>query len=73
MSIVQSLWIGGKLSNMEILSIKSFLDNGNEYHLYIYGKVENIPKGTIVKNGEDIISKDYIFKYSNGSLAAFSN
>ena len=73
MSIVQSLWIGGKLSNMEILSIKSFLDNGNEYHLYIYDKVENIPKGTIVKNGEDIISKDYIFKYSNGSYSAFSN
>ena len=35
-SIIQSLWIGGSLSNLEILSIKSFLQNGHTYHLYTY-------------------------------------
>lgn len=73
MSIVQSLWIGGTLSKMEVLSIKSFIENGNEYHLYTYDNVKNIPKGTIIKDGNEIISKEYIFKYCNGSYSAFSN
>ena len=32
--IVQSLWVGDKLSRMEHYSIKSFLTLGFEYHLY---------------------------------------
>ena len=38
--IIQGLWIGETLSTMEYLSIKSFLDNGHEYHLYTYGEVK---------------------------------
>ncbi len=45
--IVQGLWIGNKLSLLEQLSLKSFMANGHEYHLYIYDDVENIPEGTI--------------------------
>ena len=72
-SVIQGLWIGGALSKMEQLSIQSFLDNGHEYHLYTYGTVENIPKGAIIKNGEDILVKEHIFTYKNGSYSAFSN
>ena len=32
--IIQSLWIGPRLSNMEYLCIKSFIDFGHEFHLY---------------------------------------
>ena len=71
--IIQGLWIGGKLSKMEQLSIKSFLDNGNIYHLYTYGDVEGVPEGTIVKDGNEILDKSEIFTYKNGSYSAFSN
>jgi len=71
--IIQGLWIGDSLSKMEQLSIKSFLDNGHEYHLYTYGDVKNIPKGTIIKDGNEIVSKNEIYTYKNGSYSAFSN
>ena len=53
--IIQSLWIGPRLSNMEHLCIKSFIDFGHEFHLYTYDKVDNIPEGVIVKDGISII------------------
>ena len=71
--IIQSLWIGPSLSKLEILSIKSFIDNGHIYHLYTYDKVEGIPEGVEVKDGNEIISKNKIFRYKNGSISAFSN
>jgi len=71
--IIQSLWIGDDFSKMEQLCTKSFIDNGHEYHLYIYGDVKNIPEGIIVKDGNEIIPEDQIFRYKNGSLSAFSN
>ena len=55
--IVQSLWIGNHLSDMEIISIKSFIEHGYEYHLYCYDKIDNVPEGTIVKDGNEILDK----------------
>lgn len=72
-NIMQSLWIGDKLSVMEKLSMKSFIDNGHEYHLYTYGDVEGIPEGVIVKDGNEIIDGKDIYRYKNGSVSAFSN
>ena len=71
--IFQSLWIGDELSDMEKLSIQSFLDHGHVFHLYTYGEVKGVPPGTIVKDGNEILSKDEIFAYKNGSYSAFSN
>lgn len=71
--IIQSLWIGDSLSKSEQLCVKSFVDNGHEFHLYIYGDVKNIPEGVIVKDGNEIVSEKQIFRYKNGSLSAFSN
>lgn len=71
--IIQSLWIGDRLSRMEQLSIKSFLDNGHTYHLYTYGPVENVPEGAIVKDANDILDSSEIYRYKNGSVSAFSN
>ena len=61
--IIQSLWIGGSLSQMEQLSAKSFIEQGHEYHLYTYGSVENIPEGVILRDGNDILDKSEIFTY----------
>lgn len=73
MIVVQGLWIGGSLSIMERLSINSFLKNGYDYHLYTYGKVKNVPKGTVIKDGNEILPESDIFRYKNGSVSAFSN
>ena len=71
--IIQSLWIGAAFSKLEQLSVKSFLDNGHEYHLYVYDPVENVPAGAIIKDGNEIMDKSEIFRYKNGSIAAFAN
>jgi hypothetical protein len=71
-NIIQGLWIGPRLSRFEHNSIKSYLKQGYEYHLYTYGKVDNIPDGVIIKDGNEILDKKYIFHYE-GSIAPFSD
>ena len=43
--IIQSFWVGEPLSKLEQLCIQSFLDNGHEFHLYVYDDVQGIPEG----------------------------
>ena len=59
--IVQSLWVGPRLSRMEQYSIKSFLNLGYEFHLYTYEKVKNVPKGTKLKDANEIMPQKEIF------------
>jgi mannosyltransferase OCH1-like enzyme len=73
MAIVQSLWIGNKLSIMENLCIHSFLKNGYEYHLYTYNFVENVPNGTIIKDANEVLNSSEIYSYANSSFSAISN
>ena len=74
---VQSLWIGSRLSVMEQLTIRSFLDHGHSFHLYTYEDVQNVPAGTVVKPGTEILPEQEIFCYQSGygkgSFSAFSN
>ncbi len=65
---VQSLWVGEKLSELEILSILSFQKLGHKFILYTYGKVKNIPPNTIIKNGNHILKKNTLFKFKNSYL-----
>lgn len=71
--IIQSLWISGSLSKIEQLCISSFLFHGHEFHLYTYNDIPNIPKGTTIKDANEIISEKHVFKYNNGSYAIFSD
>jgi hypothetical protein len=77
MTIVQSLWIGTALPDLQQLSIRSFLAHGHEYHLYTYGDIEGVPEGTTLRDGTAILPSDSIFCYQRGfgkgSYAAFSN
>jgi hypothetical protein len=61
--IINGMWIGDSLTNVEKLSINSFLKNGHEYHLYVYDDIKGIPDGVIVKDGNMIIDSSKIFKY----------
>jgi len=69
--IMQGLWVGNSLSEMEQLSIKSFLANGHMFHLYTYGKCEGVPAGCQVKDANEIMPKESISQYV--SLANFSD
>lgn len=75
--IFQSLWIGRRLSAMEVLSIRSFLSFGYEYHLYCYNAVENVPAGVTLCDAGEILPPGEIFAYRHGfgkgSPAGFSD
>ena len=75
--VIQSLWIGNRLSVMEQLSIRSFLDHGHPFHLYAYEEIEGVPEGTVVRSGTEILPREDIFVYQKGcgkgSPSAFSN
>lgn len=71
---IQMLWIGSRLSTMERLSIASFLRNGCEVDLYCYETPEGTPKGTTIRDANEILPEGRIFRYTgNGSFAGFSN
>jgi hypothetical protein len=75
--LIQSLWIGGQLSNVERLCIKSFLDNGHDFHLYAYEEIHNAPEGTQIHDARSIITEDAIFTYkegwAKGSVSGFAD
>ena len=73
--IVQSLWIGEKLSEMEIMCIESYIKNNCEFHLYVYNKNLVVPKNTIKLDASLILSEKSIFSYSDvkNGVSAFSN
>jgi hypothetical protein len=72
--VVQSMWIGPRLSAMEQLSIESFLRQGYEFHLFTYGEVDAVPLGTRVCDGREILPRERIFLYRDfPSVSGFSN
>jgi hypothetical protein len=78
MIVVNSLWIGDKLTTLEHLSMLSHIRQGHEYHLWVYDNVE-VPKGVFVEDAEKVLPASEIFCYSGplatggGSVSAFSN
>jgi hypothetical protein len=59
---------------MERLSISSFLRHGHEFHLYVYGPIDGVPRGTVVRDGNEILPSSRIFMYSEQpTYAGFSN
>ncbi len=80
--IVHGLWIGSTLSNLELLTLFSFIEHGHEFWLWTYNKIETpLPSSIILKDANEIIpsSKVFRYKYSNqyghgkGSYAGFSD
>lgn len=70
---VQSLWIGDELSEMEQLSIRSFLKNGHPFHLYVYGPtLHNVPPGTKLFDANEIIPHKDVFTV-RGGYSSFSD
>lgn len=72
--VFQSLWIGPTLSQMEVLSIRSFLAHGHTYDLYAYDDVAGVPAGARIRDAAEILPRSKIFRYRDGgSFAGFAN
>lgn len=80
--IINGLWIGKYLSLIELLTIRSFLNQGHTFHLYTYDELyTEIPKGCFIKDANEILPRSAIFKYKNksqygqgkGSVSGFSD
>lgn len=71
---VAGLWIGGALSWLEQLCLKSFVDMGHPTALYTYGEVTGVPDGVEVLSGQDILPDPDVYKHErSGSVALFSD
>src|SRR5208282_2715907 len=53
--IMRGVWFGPKLGPMQQLCVKSYMDHGHEFHLYISEPTEGIPDGAIVKDANAIV------------------
>jgi hypothetical protein len=73
-----SFWDGGRLTNVELVCISSFLRHGLTYNLYVYEDPENAPKNVALKAAEEILPRSRMFKYETGtfnvgSVSGFTN
>jgi hypothetical protein len=76
--LIQSFWRGRPLSNVEILSIKSFLAHGHTVVVYAYDEVINLPKGALTRDAREILPEECFFINQNagfgkGSCSPFSD
>jgi len=55
---VMSLWMGDPLSDIEIMSINSYLYHGHNVIIYVYEDIDNIPKDVDVRDANEILSYD---------------
>ncbi len=71
---VGTLWIGGPLSWMEQVCLKSFVDKGQQITLFSYEDIPNVPDGVIRRDGREIIDTDDFIKYEQkDSYALFAD
>ncbi len=71
---VGTLWIGGPLSWMEQLCLKSFVDQGQKITLFSFEDIPNVPSGVIRRDGREIIDTDDFIKYEQkNSYALFAD
>ncbi|MFN3724076.1 MAG: hypothetical protein ACK4VZ_13620 [Paracoccaceae bacterium] len=71
---VGTLWIGGSLSWMEQLCLKSFVDRDQKITLFSYEPIPNVPQGVIRRDGREVLDTDNFLKYAKkDSFALFAD
>ncbi len=65
---VKSLWIGSKLSEVELLTLESFYRNGITFELFTYDNIANVPLHVKVSDANEIIAREKVFKYPEKGL-----
>lgn len=71
---IAALWIGGDLSYLEQLCLKSFLDAGHHLTLYSYEPISNAPDGVEHADARDILPQEGFLRHGRtGSPALHSD
>jgi hypothetical protein len=61
--IVHGLWIGNRLSAIEMLTLHSFTDKGHIFYLWVYEPIQNqLPENVILKDANEIIPASRIYR-----------
>lgn len=61
--VVNSLWIGSRLSSLEMLTLNSFLSAGHTFHLWVYEELDNdLPEGVLLKDANEIIPVNKVYQ-----------
>jgi hypothetical protein len=61
--IVHGMWVGGRLSKLELLTLHSFVTQGHEFHLWAYTDIRApLPKGVVLRDAATIIPRAGVFK-----------
>lgn len=69
--VINGLWVGNKLSPMELLTLHSFVAHGHTFHLWVYEPLENdLPKNVILKDANLIVPQSEIFTLKTGDIAS---
>lgn len=83
--IAHGLWIGNQLGPMQLLTIRSFLAHGFDFHLWAYDPMMTpLPAGVVVRDANEILPARQVFRYpqdggkidvafGKGSYAGFSD
>ena len=61
---IATLWIGGRLSWLEQLCLKSFVDAGHHTTLYSYAPIDNPPEGVHLADAEDIFPSEPMLRHA---------
>ena len=81
--VVHGLWIGSTLSKMELLTLKSFIRHGHEFHLWVYDRIVTpLPDGVVLEDASEILPRSRITRKAEvdpetgvgkGSVSPFSD
>jgi hypothetical protein len=73
-SVIQSLWLGPRLSTLEQLSINSFIANGHTFHLYTYDELQGVPSRAILCDASPILPRPASLQVTeHNSCAGFAD
>lgn len=61
---IASLWIGGQLSWLEQLCLKSFADAGHHTTLYSYSHIDNVPDNVHQAPADDIFPAEPMYRHA---------
>jgi hypothetical protein len=67
---IAALWIGGDLSFLEQLCLKSFVDAGHHVTLYSYEPIGNAPQGVEQAAASDVLSRDDFLRHGRTNSPA---
>ncbi len=68
--IIQGVWFASELTAMQQLCIRSYIDHGHEFHLYVAGPTKGVPEGTIIKDANAFVSESERRKFPHNTQAA---